>query len=478
VQVGKVLDPTCTLAGIVEHVEELGAGGARALTYEAVHGDRDVVYASELDIDRALGTIALRRFREVAAAPRTVVFTGATGFLGRTLLVELMQRLPRDGRVICIVRGEDDAAALQRMRGSFHQGTPLADRVERGLREGQIEVCAGDLMRPQLGLATAAYARLAAQTDAIVHNGALVNHVLSYRSLFGPNVAGTLELARLALAREGVALHFVSSIGLVDRAAPPFGGADGGAQVPAVERVPGPPVVEDRHAAELWPTRAIGAGLDDYAVGYITSKWAAEVLLGQLATRHGVPVSIFRCGVLLPHRAVPGEVNERDAFQRLLYGIAATGLAPRSFYTPGAAVAPYFGGIPVDVAAAVIAAVVLRGTAGLATYHVDEDERAGMSMDTLLDAMQAAGLAIERLPYDEWYRKFRDALAHLPDAARARSPWQIVQRWAAPIDPAARRRFDNTRFREVLAQEGAELVPWTRGYLASWVRSVTDHGEP
>ena len=34
---------------------------------------------------------------------------------------------------------------------------------------------------------------------------------------------------------------------------------------------------------------------------YGCSKWASEVHLQQLSERHGVPVAIFRCGMILAH---------------------------------------------------------------------------------------------------------------------------------------------------------------------------------
>ena len=40
---------------------------------------------------------------------------------------------------------------------------------------------------------------------------------------------------------------------------------------------------------------------------YGATKWASEVQLRQLHERHGVPVSIFRCGMILAHsRRVQG----------------------------------------------------------------------------------------------------------------------------------------------------------------------------
>ena len=73
---------------------------------------------------------------------------------------------------------------------------------------------AGDLAKVNLGLKPEVYKRLAAELDTIVHNGALVNHAFSYRQLFEPNVLGTVEVMKLAIATRIKALTFISSVGV------------------------------------------------------------------------------------------------------------------------------------------------------------------------------------------------------------------------------------------------------------------------
>ena len=64
---------------------------------------------------------------------------------------------------------------------------------------------AGDLSQPNLGLKSEVYSRLEQSLDTIIHNGALVNHALSYEQLFEPNVLGSLEVRQCAPTRKGVA---------------------------------------------------------------------------------------------------------------------------------------------------------------------------------------------------------------------------------------------------------------------------------
>jgi fatty acid CoA ligase FadD9 len=305
-------------------------------------------------------------------------------------------------------------------------------------------VRAGDLMRPRLGLGEDVFARLAEEIDAVVHDGALVNHALSYPQLFQPNVAGTAEVIRLALTARAKSVAYVSTVGV----------AGGLARLDAIR--------EDEGARALFEERPIDHG---YAVGYATSKWAGEVLMGELSARFGVPTAIFRCSMIMPPREGIGQVNAGDFFIRLLVGVIATGLAPRSFYAPG--VGEHFDGLPVDFTAASIAAVALDPRPGSAVYHVVNPRwEEGVSLDTLVRWIGESGYAIRHVEeHARWYEAFVTELSALPPEVRARSPLPIVEQWARPL--ARGMRFDAARLRERLAALGAEaeMPALTRGYV-------------
>lgn len=60
----------------------------------------------------------------MSAAPsseiRTLLVTGANGYLGRFLCLEWLQRVAKvGGRVVCITRGQDAASARQRIADAF-----------------------------------------------------------------------------------------------------------------------------------------------------------------------------------------------------------------------------------------------------------------------------------------------------------------------------------------------------------------------
>jgi fatty acid CoA ligase FadD9 len=442
VPVGLVLDPTSTARALVEYVTTRLTPGAapRQVTFAEVHGQgAEVVRARDLTIERFLdeGEIeAASRATPASALPtcaRVVLLTGANGFLGRFLLLELLSRVPGDGgKVICVVRAPTGAATAERLAESFQGDPALWARFQELAGHDRLEVLAGDLMKPRLGLTPAVHGRLAREVDAIVHDGALVNHVLSYAQLFEPNVIGTMEVIRLALRERIKSIGYVSTVGV-------------GSGLTRRE-----PVREDEDGRSLWKERPIDSG---YAVGYSTSKWACEVLLRDLADRLQVPVSVFRCSMIMAHREYAGQVNATDLITRLFVGLVSTGLAPRSFYE-GNRRAAHFDGVPVDFVAGAIATVASRRALGYATYHVVNpywDD--GVSLDVMVDWIQAAGYPLERVPaYAGWLRRFKERLDALGPAEKQRSPLAILGAWAQRRSPARELRFDAAHLQARLAE--------------------------
>ncbi|BDT99542.1 hypothetical protein IFM12276_25710 [Nocardia sputorum] len=79
----------------------------------------------------------------------------------------------------------------------------------------------GDLEQDRFGLSERLF-RVLSRSDAVLHNGARVNHVEPYARLRGANVAGTRTVLRLALQGQGVPVHFISttSVALADGRVP------------------------------------------------------------------------------------------------------------------------------------------------------------------------------------------------------------------------------------------------------------------
>ncbi|KND26285.1 carboxylic acid reductase [Streptomyces acidiscabies] len=406
VPVGVVIGPANDLASVARHIEAAREQGARGVTYAAVHGaDAAEVRAADLTLEKFLDA---RTVTAAATLPgpagdvRTVLLTGANGYLGRFLCLEWLERLaPVGGRLVCLVRGTDPA---RRLAEAYDTGDAALLARYRKAAGGTLEVVAGDLGEPRLGLDERTWDRLAAEVDLVVHAGALVNHVLPYRQLFGPNVAGTAEVIRLALTTRRKPVAYVSTIAV---------------QAPD----------EDADIRTAVPLRPTGGG---YADGYAAGKWAGEVLLREAHERFGLPVTVFRSGVLLAHTRYAGQLNVPDLFTRLLLSLAATGIAPGSFG------ASRHDGLPVDVGAEAVTTLGAGVTEGYRTFHVVNPHDDGIGLDTVVDWLAEAGCPVRRIDdYGTWLTRFEAALRALPEHLRRASLLPLLTAFARPAsDPA------------------------------------------
>ena len=96
---------------------------------------------------------------------------------------------------------------------------------------------------------------------------------------------------------------------------------------------------------------------DSYANGYANSKWAGEVLLREAHDLCGLPVSVFRCDMILADTTYAGQLNLPDMFTRMMLSLVATGIAPRSFYeldADGNRQRAHYDGLPVEFIAEAI----------------------------------------------------------------------------------------------------------------------------
>ena len=158
VPVGVIVSPANDLTALAAYIEAERQPGTKRPTFASVHGrGATEAHASDLTLDKFIDAHTL------AAAPslpgpnpevRTVLLTGATGFLGRYLALEWLQRMDLvGGTVICLVRAKDDDAARQRLDAVFDSGDPELLRLYRRLAAEHLEVIAGDKGEADLGLA-------------------------------------------------------------------------------------------------------------------------------------------------------------------------------------------------------------------------------------------------------------------------------------------------------------------------------------
>lgn len=231
-----------------------------------------------------------------AGAPRDVLVTGVTGFLGPFLISSLLGRTSHT--LHALIRATDSEHGQDRIIAALRRAQLWSPALEAEVR-ARVHVVCGDLAEPRLGIGEAAFQRLAESVDAIVHNGALVNYVRTYDALRPANVAGTHELLRLAMTSHRKAFHLVSSTFIYGWSVKPVvGESDANLEMNALD------------------------------FGYSQTKWVAEQL-ALAAQRQGLDVRIYRPSLISPTGAGFGSQDDilvRTMAFMIEHGIAANAL--------------------------------------------------------------------------------------------------------------------------------------------------------
>jgi len=449
VPVGVIVSPANDLAAIATYIEGERSSGGKRPTFSVVHGKgATVARAADLTLDKFLDAETLAKAPSLsgpASTVRTVLLTGATGFLGRYLALEWLERMDLvDGKVICLVRARSDEEARARLDATFDSGDPTLLAHYRELAADHLEVIAGDKGEANLGLSQDVWQRLADTVDLIVDPAALVNHVLPYSELFGPNALGTAELIRIALTTRIKPFVYVSTI------------AVGGGVAPGA-------FTEEADVRVMSAQRSVD---DGYANGYGNSKWAGEVLLREANDLCGLPVSVFRCDMILADTTYAGQLNLPDMFTRMMFSLVATGIAPKSFYeldADGNRQRAHYDGLPVEFVAESISTLGVKVASGesgttFATYHVMNPYDDGIGMDEYVDWLIEAGYPIARVPeYAEWLARFETGLRGLPDHQRSASLLPLLHNYQQPSYPVRGSIAPVQRFRA--AVQDAKIGP-------------------
>ncbi|KAK4078956.1 hypothetical protein Trihar35433_61 [Trichoderma harzianum] len=273
-----------------------------------------------------------------------VLLTGATGFLGSSILRQLVAD-ERVSKVHCVA-----------LRG-IH---PLA------IQSPKIIQYTGDLSHKLLGLSETEFSTLSNSVHRIIHNGATVSFLQSYSSLRAPNFESTKTLVSLAASR-GIPLHYVSSAGVVK-----FTGLDGLSPISVSQHEP--------------PT--------DGSNGYSATKWASEVYLEKVTENSNLPIWIHR-----PSSITGENAPETDLMQSVIkYSINLQTIPDLSSWQGS------FDFVPVDAVAAGITAALYDVGQGLSfAHHCGKDKIPVQELKQHLEKENS--IKLEVLSLEEWVDK-------------------------------------------------------------------------
>nr|MBZ4195012.1 thioester reductase domain-containing protein [Candidatus Contendobacter sp.] len=262
--------------------------------------------------------------------PRTVLLTGASGFLGIFLLAELTRQVET---VDCLLRCRDEAAGLETLRKRLETAGLSADLA-------RVRIVPGDLALPELGLTDAVRQRLATEVDAVLHCGAFVHHLHSYATMKAANVDSTLTLLELALTEKQKPFCFVSTLSVAT--------ALEGVTCAAEAILPNLPVVDN---------------------GYLLTKWVGEQLVAQCAARYGLPAVIARPGNITGHSTTGFSNYAHNHFWLFNQGCLQLGAFP--------AMASPVEMTPVDMLAQAIVALMLAPRTGVLVANLSNPNTLG-----------------------------------------------------------------------------------------------------
>nr|A0A7L9EYL1.1 RecName: Full=Hybrid PKS-NRPS synthetase xenE; AltName: Full=Xenoacremones biosynthesis cluster protein E [Xenoacremonium sp. BF-2018a]QOJ72663.1 XenE [Xenoacremonium sp. BF-2018a] len=321
---------------LLRFFEHSTLGAMAAAIQDTSPGEKlEINWDVETEVPSAYSELNTQEPAQSHSSHKTIVLTGATGFLGKYLL-NLLTEAPDVDKIHCIaIRNREKLANFT--------------------NSAKVVIHDGDLASPRCGLSEADATSVFGSANVIIHNGADVSFLKTYSSLRASNVLSTKELVKLALPHH-IPIHYISTatVGKLNK-------SDSLAPESLAQYPPGPSFVD----------------------GYAASKWASEVFLEKTTRQFGLPTFIHR-----PSSITGDGAGENDIVPSVLKYSAMIKALPDSSKWTG-----YIDLITVEKAAAGIADSVLQGrlvnvTATEAEYlhHAGEKVIPAQSIKTILTA--------------------------------------------------------------------------------------------
>lgn len=281
-----------SIASLSAELTRRAAAVASAVDGEPVRALLDDVHLpADLSFDRPYHL-------QQITAPKQILLTGVTGFVGIHLLQELLGTT--DAIVHCPIRSHDQEHARLRLMESLHKN-------DIGLTEAhlsRIRVYAADLSEPEFGLAADDYRYLCDAVDIIYHSASAVNFIQPYSYMRKDNVQGLCEVIGFAASGKLKPLALLSTISVYS-----WG------HLHTHKRV----MREDDDIDQNLP-----AVITD--IGYVRSKWVMEKI-ADLAASRGLPLMTFRLGYATFHSKT-GVCASYQWWSRLVKTCIANGTVP------------------------------------------------------------------------------------------------------------------------------------------------------
>lgn len=365
-----------------------------------------------------------------------ILLTGGTGFVGRFLLRELLDRTR--AQIYCLARGRNAEEVCQRIRQTMQQW-----RLWRDGDEARLVGLPGDLTLPRLGLADEDYRWACREIGVIYHNATSMNHLESFQAAKLANVDGVTELLRLTTEGRPKTFNYVSTLGVFS----------------ALDRT---------GTLTFDETSTIEHEQHLIASGYTSSKWVGEQLV-LLASARGVPCNVYRLG-LVTGDSLEGRYDELQSFFRLI----------KSAVLMGAAFTDYRYDLvitPVDYVAKAMVFLGQRYRQGGGVFHLSSMEVTPMGA-VFAGVNRLVQAPLEILPHFTWLQRvkalYQQGLA-LPIIPLVQGLMNLSE---SEIDQLSTERqrttliYDCRRTQRELEAAGIHLPPFDERLLFIYLRGL------
>ncbi len=403
--------------------------------------------AMSADFLRQRVTELVREFQHQKSSTRAgksgkiteALVTGATGFLGSRLLVELLA--DSELELVCLVRAGSRDEGISRLRkaAARHGKTLSPDDEER------IEILCGDVSLNRLGLSEEQWHSLSQRVGTIYHNAAQVNMLTDYYELEPVNTKSSLDIFSLMQAGCPKSLHYASTLSVF--------------------------VATDRNSGRLVETDDLSSTKEVFG-GYAQSKWAGELLTRRLANGND-SVSIYRLG-LLTADASGGKAADNDFLEMFVRGIGELGCVPD---TEGDIAIDI---TPVDFCARAMSRISTRQNSreGVNTFHIANPQ--SLKLSSLFEWIKLEDKQVRTVSLEQ-FRRIVAQKAHSSTEAAAAS--LALCRLTGDNDYFRSRRsmdlfqatdvvFDMKNTTKVLADEDISCPPPDASLIRRYVRAA------
>ena len=303
-----------------------------------------------------------------------VLVTGATGFLGSTVLSSLLAALPF-AHFTVLLRCDNVSTAAIRLHDTFTKNMHNTSSLDR------VNIVLGDVTQPRLGLLDNDWVSLASGVDVVVQAHGKADHVAGYRSLALVNSYSTSQTLKLVSTVKPKALLYFGSTNMWINTSD---------------------TMDNRIVSESFDLSTLGTGLEG---GYRQSKWVSEMLVSRARIR-GVPILVVRPGTLGGLASLRDHLN-RDNYHlgrdkgnfinRIIIGCEQFGYAPITRSN--------FSETPIDWFSYILGHLVLKPDAWSNLYPAFHIKNPHALTDMKNSRVKTS---LKWIPLEEWAPRFKN----------------------------------------------------------------------